>query len=132
MARQEQTEGLRLIADWCKWLVTIETGAIAWLAESVSTSPHSQFRIGNLAEQICILSALLSFIVSIISAGLICSAIPTSVTDILPDEKVMNRGIFLAGCWLGPLWLYMQTLFFTFLIGIVALSTGIGCILFWR
>jgi hypothetical protein len=120
MASSEQAEGLKLIADWCKWLVTIETGAIAWLANSID-KPSS-----NLVAQRSILLSLSSFIVSIIAAGLICSAIPTSVTDIEPEERVMDRRIYLAGRSVGPFWAYTQALFYTFLIGILSFAIGVA------
>jgi hypothetical protein len=74
--------------------------------------------------------ALFSFVSSIVVAGLICSAIPTSVADITPVEKIMDRQFYIGDHPVGPLVAYLHVLFAFFLIGIGGFATGVALFLF--
>lgn len=74
-------EALKLLSDWSKWLVTIETGAVfAALLKFSETSPG----LRGLASFVIAIGAILCFLFSIVSAGRLLYSIP-GVVEALPQ-----------------------------------------------
>src|SRR5579862_2431556 len=118
-ASPAQTEGLRQISEWCKWLVTVESVTVGLIATLVVKDPHSSLLSQGFTKW-SLFIALGSFVCSIFTAGTIVSAIPTAITDMGKDEngndaKVMDRHIYLFGSSFGPFWAYTNVLFISFL-----------------
>jgi hypothetical protein len=77
-------EALRLISDWAKWLITIETGAIAIIGTMVKldkgTVPDIT-RILATATTIC-------FVISIAAAALLLLSLPEIAQTLRPDTNI--------------------------------------------
>ena len=83
--RATQTiEAVKLLADWAKWLITIETTAIAAVA-LVSTvhDPYTRGVVSVLAS-----GAVLCFVLSIISATLLLRSLPGIMQTIEPSQSI--------------------------------------------
>jgi hypothetical protein len=72
-----------------------------------------------------VIIALIAFVLSIIVAGMVVSGIPDSITDIQPEQRVMNREIYFINRPVGFLYFYVELLFGLFLIGVIAFATSI-------
>ncbi|CAL9676871.1 hypothetical protein [Streptomyces sp. enrichment culture] len=74
---------MKLIADWSKWLVTIETGVIVAVGAVFTAS-------GDLSQaaKICGTAAVASFLISIVAAALLLWTLPDIVQNLRPDEDI--------------------------------------------
>lgn len=88
-ATPQQTDGLKLIGDWCKWLITVETAAIAAIGAFTKFSEGSHIFV-----QIPFTVAITSFVVSMLFAAGLLSAIPTAVTDMNDGDRIWDRLIY--------------------------------------
>jgi hypothetical protein len=120
-ADNTQTEGLKMISDWCKWIVTIETGAIALIGALITKGGAP---LGNSARY-GLISSVTFFIVSIVFACGILSALPASFVDIKPGEHVWDRGIYVGRIHLWTLSTAAYFLSGFFILGILAFSFGV-------
>ena len=77
-------EATRLISDWGKWLVTIETTAIAIIGALFATD-HSP--VPELAKVLATL-AIGSFLVSIAGAATLLLTLPEIVQNLRPDQNI--------------------------------------------
>jgi len=85
-ADDNQTDGLKQIAEWSRWLVTVETAAIALIG--------IYYKIGTPINKTIfwLLSiAIVCLFMSIISAALLIISIPAACQDIREGEKVLER-----------------------------------------
>jgi hypothetical protein len=85
-ADNNQADGLKQIAEWSRWLVTVETGAIALIG--------IYYKIGTPIDKTIfwLLSiAIFCLFISIISAALLIISIPAAFQDIKQFEKVLER-----------------------------------------
>ena len=87
-------EALKLLNDWSKWIVTLETGAIAGiLAWLKSTSVSADGSVGHLRLWECILAfAVICFAISIYYAAQLLFSLP-DIAEQLPDasEESINE-----------------------------------------
>lgn len=67
--KKTQTEALKALADWCKWLITLETALSGGIIAIIAT--------GNFAVLVGI--ALAAFFVSVVSASMLFGAIPDAL-----------------------------------------------------
>lgn len=65
-------EGLKLIADWAKWLITVETAAIAVIGAYLKANPILLPSIVKVAST----AAVCSFVVSMAAAALLLLSLP--------------------------------------------------------
>ena len=72
-------EALKMVADWSKWLITIETGSIAVLGAWVTKEPHSH----EGPVRLLITVALGSFVISIAAAAFLLVSLP-EIAQTLP------------------------------------------------
>lgn len=84
MSDTKTIEALKLINDWAKWLITIETGAIA-LIGSLFTSNKVR---GLYLEKVFGMLAVSCFVVSIIAAALLLWTLPEIAQRLKPDENI--------------------------------------------
>lgn len=122
-ATQDQIEGLKLISEWCKWLVTVETAAIAFIDTSVVRQsaqlvPCVKFGCGV---------AVLSFVCSIVVAGGTFSAIPIAVQDMEAGQRILDRDIYLFKIPVFSLYIASHLLFGLFAAGIGAFAIAVLC-----
>jgi hypothetical protein len=118
-ASPDQTEGLKLIGEWCKWLVTVETAAIGVIGTFLLKENPAITTCAKLGCR----TAVISFVCSIIVAGGIFSAIPISVQDMKTEnEKILDRRIYLFGKGVLPLYVANHLLFGLFVLGIAAFA----------
>lgn len=87
-ASSTQIEGLKLINHWCKWIVTIEIAGIAIIGAMAKETDLS--KVGHHVRIMCAVSVF-SFICSTVIAAVLLSAIPTSMEDIKPTDKIWDR-----------------------------------------
>ena len=90
-------EALKLISDWAKWLITIETGAIALIgaiirAEFAGAAP----RVRTLAA-----AAVCSFVISITAAAMLLLTLPDIAQRLQPNVDVWLTSDTVAGRILG-------------------------------
>lgn len=77
-------EALHLISDWSKWLVTIETFAIALLGSLFTTNT---IKIPQLAKVFGTIS-LVSFVVSIAAAAMLLLTLPEIAQNLKPNVNI--------------------------------------------
>ena len=77
-------EALKLVSDWSKWLVTIETLAIALLG-SLFTS--SKIEIPKLAKKLGT-AALVCFVISIVAAAMLLLTLPEIAQSLQSDVNI--------------------------------------------
>lgn len=77
-------EGLKLISDWAKWLITIEAGAIAIIGAIARTdkAPPPQL------VKVFVTAAIICFIVSIAAAALLLLSLPEIVQKLQPHTNI--------------------------------------------
>lgn len=120
MATPEQTEAIKLLGDWCKWLVTIETGSIAAImaVSKLEGSGHTML----LYRCSCTI-ALASFVASILVTAWTTLSLPTSLQDIGKKESIWDRRAYLL-IFAPPTWVLVYWQFLLFILGIVAFAIG--------
>jgi len=121
MATSGQTEALKLISEWCKWTVTVESAAIGLIVTILDRNETHLLR-GHIFGKVALITTIFSFVASIVCAGTIVSAIPTAIADINEGERVLDREIYVINRSVGPIWMYSEILFGTFLFGIIGLA----------
>lgn len=121
MTTPQQTEGLKLINDWGKWLVTVETASIGVVADvfTKADSLHPLARAGCTA-------AILCFIFSIIVTGGLLANIPAAVTDMQDWEKIWERWIYFGNKELCQFHTAAYLLFIPFVLGILMFVTSVA------
>ena len=121
-ASPDQIEGLKLISEWCKWLITVETaavggvGALARDSNGISSSHWVRLGYGF---------AVASFVCSIVVAAAILSNVPTSVQDMKPGDKIWDRWIYLVNRPICAMHLAGNLLFGLFILGVVSFSGAV-------
>lgn len=89
-------EALRFISDWAKWLITIETGALAIIGAIVTTEAAAR------SESIRLLAsgAIVSFVVSIAAAAVLLLTLPEIAQNLpqgtniwLTSDSVIGRSL---------------------------------------
>lgn len=121
-ATSTQIEGLKLINDWCKWIVTIETAGIAIIGAVAKEADLSKF--GHHVRSMCAVSVL-SFICSTVIAAVLLSAIPTSMEDIQPTQKIWDRSVYVLSYQPCSFTLAGHALGAFFLLGIVTFALAV-------
>ena len=112
-----KTEGLKMIAEWCKWLVAVQSGAIGLIATLIKTDGRLELGQDILMKRL-LGGSVVCFVVSILLTGAIFGSIPSALTDIGEDERVMNRPIIVFNAKFGVFWFFIPLLFIFFLAGI--------------
>jgi hypothetical protein len=77
-------EGLKLISDWAKWLITIETGAIAIIGAVIRPDKGSL----SLPTKILATAAIICFLVSIAAAALLLLSLPEIAQNLRPEINI--------------------------------------------
>jgi hypothetical protein len=81
-------EALRLISDWAKWLVTIETGAIAILGTIVISSKRPVPRLAKVFGTL----AMVCMLTSIGAAAMLLLTLPEIAQYLRPERNIwMNQ-----------------------------------------
>jgi len=118
-ANYNQTDGLKQIAEWSRWLVTVETAAIALIG--------IYYKIGTPINKTIfwvLTIAIVCLFVSIISAALLIISIPAAFQDIRDDEKVLERQTTFP-VFNFPLYKLIIVQFLFFLFGVLCLCVGV-------
>jgi hypothetical protein len=82
--RANDTEAIRLVNDWSKWMVTIEIALIS--AIGFFATRAKEFSLDTMAK-ICIVVSLGSFLVSIAAAACLLIALPGVVQRLPPPDN---------------------------------------------
>ena len=80
-------EALRLISDWAKWLITIETGAIAVIGATVSAKSKSGEKPSKSVMTLAT-GAVASFTVSIAAAAVLLLSLPEIAQSVRPETNI--------------------------------------------
>ena len=116
-ATSQQSEAIKLIGDWAKWIVAVETGAIAAIG---IFGKGAQNRVSHVAY----VGSVGCFALSIMLASMVLLSLPAAVQDIDPHEKVWDRV-----CAIGPfqpsLRIVVGGQFLLFVVGIGAFAVGV-------
>lgn len=119
-ATPDQIDALKLMGEWCKWLVTIETAAIAGIGAFLKLDAGQVLTNGF---RYSCATAVISFVVSIVLSAWLMVCLPTSIQDIQPGEKIWDRPAIVL--WLHvPFWVVAYVQFGAFIVGIVAFAVG--------
>jgi hypothetical protein len=121
-ASLDQTEALKLISDWCKWLITLETTAVGVVA--ALAKQDSEFTSSWWTRWGCGI-AVVCFVCSIVVAAAISSNIPTSVQDVKPGEKIWDRWIYVVNKAVCRMHFAANLLFGLFVIGVAAFASSV-------
>jgi hypothetical protein len=79
-------EAVKMISDWAKWLVTIETGAIAILGTIVTSSKRPVPRLAKVFGTV----AMLCMLTSIAAAAMLLLTLPDIVEFLEPGTEVWS------------------------------------------
>jgi hypothetical protein len=88
LAQMQKMEAIKLLSDWSKWLITIETGGIAGIVSFLdfkNFNPNSQSPGLTIASVILAFASIL-FVGSIWSACLVLLSLPR-IAELVPDPK---------------------------------------------
>jgi hypothetical protein len=90
-------EALKLISDWGKWLITIETAAIAVIGGALASKDRP---IPKLAK-VFATSAVGSFLISIVAAAMLLLTLPEIAQSVREGENIWLTEDSVAGRLLG-------------------------------
>jgi hypothetical protein len=90
-------EALKLISDWGKWLITIETAAIAVIGGALANKDRA---IPTLAK-VFATSAVGSFLISIVAAAMLLLTLPEIAQSVSADQNIWLTEDSVAGRLLG-------------------------------
>ena len=76
-------EAIKLVSDWAKWLVTIETAIITIIGAFFATDQPMQ-----MAAKVIGTLAIGSFTVSIIAAAILLLTLPEIAQNLRPDQNI--------------------------------------------
>jgi hypothetical protein len=110
-----------MIADWSKWIVAVETAAIAAIGACVK--PRSIGACLNF-ERYAVAAALVCFVFSIILASFVLLSLPAAYQDIKETEQVWDR-VAAVGPFAPPLRNVVGCQLILFALGICAFSAGV-------
>jgi hypothetical protein len=102
----------------------VESAGIGLIASLVKADPNVSHAI-TYGEKEGLIVALVAFILAIVAAGIVISAIPDSITDIQPGQAVMDRRVYFVARSFGFMYVYVELLFGLFLVGLIALATSV-------
>ena len=129
--KKQQMEAIKLLNDWSKWVITIETAAIAGMFEvikelSTNPAPGPLARGFTIALNSLLLGAVIAFVASIYYAGRLLFSLP-DIAEQLPHakEKSINE---MKGAYMGAgIFVYEKRQFYGFVAGLifVALATAV-------
>jgi len=97
LRKKQQMEAIKLLNDWSKWVVTIETAAIAGIftvMKELGKIPATTAlrRACEAASNLLLLGAVISFIVSIHYAGQLLFSLPAIVEQLTEaTEESINQ-----------------------------------------
>ena len=77
-------EALKLISDWAKWLVTVETGAIAVVGALIKVNGGHLPMLAKIFAS----AAIVSFVASLAAAALLLLSLPEIAQSIQDHENV--------------------------------------------
>jgi len=77
-------EALKMINDWSKWLITIETGAIAIIGSVIRLDSVSS----SLLAKVFASASIVFFLGSIATAALLLLSLPEIAQMLRPDENI--------------------------------------------
>lgn len=77
-------EALRLISDWAKWLITIETGAIALIGATLKADGVARSQSARMLAS----AAIVCFVVSIVAAAVLLLSLPEIAQSIQPGTNI--------------------------------------------
>ena len=115
-------EGLKLINDWAKWLITIETGAIAIIGAMVRPEK------GALSQPVKVLAtgAIISYLISIAAAALLLLSLPEIAQKLSTETNIwMTRDSIIGRVFRTDIQGFAVIESFFFGLGIVLLSAMI-------
>ncbi|SEB98292.1 hypothetical protein SAMN05443244_2345 [Terriglobus roseus] len=127
MASPGQAAALNATADWCKWVATVQSGAIAVIGGIAAKGDHL-----NRTFRQCSGAALIFFALSVITAGFILSSIPNAHEHIGKGQHVELRETYLWRANLGSFAAYTACLGIFACLGIASFCGGVICQLFTR
>ncbi len=121
-ANPQQADAIKLIGEWSKWMVAVETGAIAVII-SLAKGEHmtSHLMIIPLSYSV----AILCFMFSAIIAAMVLVSLPAAVQDIRDNDSVWDRPCTVFG-YFGklPFWMAAKVQFLSFVVGVLAFGFG--------
>jgi hypothetical protein len=79
-------EGLKLISDWAKWLITIEAGAIAIIGAIVGTDKAPPPYL----VKVFVTGAIICFLISIVAAALLLLSLPEIAQNLQPRTNIWS------------------------------------------
>jgi hypothetical protein len=97
---QHGDEAIKLLQDWSKWVVTINTAAIGALGYTILSSPDRKALYQSLTwlQQLYVMSAICGFGLSLLSASYLLLALP----GVMQRYEVADKDdVFLFGTWGG-------------------------------
>jgi len=118
MASGEQSEAIKLLGDWCKWLVTIETAAIAAIV--------AMFKDGGaipIVFQVACSFAVPLFLASIVVTGWTMLSLPTTLQNIPNHTSIWDFPAYLM-TFKPPIWKLVAWQCSFFLLGLAAFAVG--------
>jgi hypothetical protein len=124
-ANPQQTEAVKMISDWSKWIATIETASIA-----VIGSFFSKTGIG-FSVAISLSLAVGAFIISIVATSCVLFSLRATIQDIKDGEKARDRVAPILG-FRPRLKSIVMFKFSVFFLGILLFAIGVILLLFSR
>ncbi len=87
LQKKQQMEAIKLLSDWSKWLVTLETGGVAGVISLISLKEISGLNwTWMMLINVSLVVAVISFLISIYNACMLLFSLP-NVVERLPSSK---------------------------------------------
>jgi hypothetical protein len=123
LLKKQQMEAVRLLNDWSKWIVTLETAAIAGIVTWLKPGLADHLRGWKMAPDILLLLAAVFFAASIYYAAQLLFSLP-DIVEQLPDAEEISINE-MSGNYMGAgLLHYEKRQWLLFVCGLVLVILG--------
>ncbi len=123
LEKKQQMEAIKLLNDWSKWVITIETAAIAGIFEvmkELGTIQAASLSLKgfNVALDLLLSLGVISFVLSIFYAGQLLFSLP-DIAEQLPHAKEKSINL-MKGAFMGAdILTYEKRQFYCFVAGLI-------------
>jgi hypothetical protein len=117
--KERQQEAIKVLAEWSKWLVTLQPAAIVAIGALIKLGPEEPL---SFAAKVWVITSLLFFVLSIVAASFVLGALPTMV-ERLPSSASDEKGVYdMSVYFIFRLWHLILAEHAFFVLGILSFS----------
>jgi hypothetical protein len=121
LLQKQQMEAIKLLSDWSKWLITLETASIAGILSILKATDHSK---RSIVISLALLITILCFLFSIFKACKMLFSLP-NIVQYLPESKSATIDKMSDEYFEGELFDLAKWQYLSFLYGLGSLAVAI-------